>query len=165
MKLGSEAYPEWKVNENTINLWHMIFQNEDKDIVFLAFQKHVLESVYPPKIADIENRIHEIKNFKYEKSAAQAWAEVMKAIREFGYYQEEEALQSFDEKTRIIVKALGWQELCDSPNIAVERGQFLKMWNNIEEVSQKNEKSLTFSERMKELLSKTTKELEARKDV
>lgn len=135
----------------------MIFQNENKDIVFLAFQKHVLESVYPPKIADIENRIHEIKNFKYEKSAAEAWGEVMEAIHKYGYYGEDEAMDSFDDKTKIIVKALGWQELCDSPNIAIERGQFLKMWNNIEEVSKKNEKSLTFSEKMKELIGGITK--------
>lgn len=57
-------------------------------------------------------------------AAPDAWAEVTKAIRNFGSYKQKEALASMSSLTRKAVEAIGWKELCLCEEPDVIRGQF-----------------------------------------
>lgn len=64
--------------------------------------------------------------------APDSWAEVTRAIRNFGSYREPEALASMTPLTRKVVQSFGYQELCHSENIEVIRGQFRMAYEALE---------------------------------
>jgi hypothetical protein len=65
-------------------------------------------------------------------AAPDAWAEVLKAIRNFGSYREVEALESLNPMTKKAVMAIGYKDLCLSENIDVIRGQFRMAYEALE---------------------------------
>jgi len=64
--------------------------------------------------------------------AEDAWAEVLRAIRNFGSYRETEALESLNPLTRKAVNAIRYKDLCLSENIDVIRGQFRMAYETLE---------------------------------
>jgi len=56
--------------------------------------------------------------------APDAYAEVLKAIRNFGSYKQQEALESLSPLVRKATEAIGWKELCLCEEPDVIRGQF-----------------------------------------
>lgn len=65
-------------------------------------------------------------------SAPDAYAEVLRAIRNFGSYRETEALASLAPMTQKAVKAIGWKDLCLSEEPDVIRGQFRMAYEALE---------------------------------
>ncbi|ADQ06489.1 conserved hypothetical protein [Caldicellulosiruptor hydrothermalis 108] len=132
------AYPNWQVNELTVGLWAEMLEDIDFKIAQIALKKHIAENPYPPTIADIRKAVAEITTPKENKlTAAEAWGEVMAAVRQFGYYREAEALASMSERTRRVVKYIGWQNICTCEEIDVLRGQFRAMYEQLEEREKK----------------------------
>mgnify|MGYP000374152265 CR=1 FL=1 len=150
----SAAYPNMKeVNEVTVGLWFDCLKDVDVEPALMAIKKHILESPYPPSIADIRKQIAEITTPKEDKlDAAEAWGEVVKAIQKYGSYREIEALESMSPTTRKVVKYMSWREICLSENIGVTRGQFLKMFSVIAE-REKQDRLLpeSFKEEIKQI--------------
>jgi len=56
--------------------------------------------------------------------APDAYAEVLRAIRNFGSYKQKEALESLSPLVRKATEAIGWKELCLCEEPDVIRGQF-----------------------------------------
>lgn len=65
-------------------------------------------------------------------SAPDAYAEVLRAIRNFGSYRETEALESLKPITQKAVRAIGWKDLCLSEELDVIRGQFRMAYEALE---------------------------------
>lgn len=124
------AYPNMKeVNEVQINIWYDCLKDIDVKVALTAIKKHILESTFPPSIADIRKQVAEITMPETAKlDGTTAWGEVLKAIKEYGYYREEEALANMSPMTAKVVKYMGWREICLSEQPDVIRGQFLKMY-------------------------------------
>jgi len=66
------------------------------------------------------------------QAAPDAYAEVLKAIRYYGSYREQEALQSLPPLTRKAAEAIGWKGLCLSEEPDVIRGQFRMAYEALE---------------------------------
>lgn len=49
-------------------------------------------------------------------------------IGHYGMYQEEAAMESFDEVTREVVKCLVFQNICLSENIVTDRARFAEIY-------------------------------------
>jgi len=65
-------------------------------------------------------------------AAPDAWAEVLRAIRNFGIYREAEALESLSPLAKKAASAIGYRDLCLSENIDVIRGQFRMAYEALE---------------------------------
>lgn len=128
----SEVYPKFEVNEVKAAVFFELLGDLDYKVVQSAVKKHMLISEFPPTIAEIRKLATEIKNPELQITAADAWGEVQKAIRYFGWYCGEEALASMSNGTRRVVEHIGWQNICESENMDVIRGQFMKMYGQIE---------------------------------
>ena len=63
---------------------------------------------------------------------SEGWEKVCKAIGHYGMYQEEAAMESFDEVTREVVKRLGFQNICLSENIVADRARFAEIYQDIQ---------------------------------
>jgi hypothetical protein len=107
------------------------------DVAVMAVKKFMSESTYPPTIADIRKNISAINN-PVMLDPMDSWGSVKKAIRQYGMYRVEEAMNSFDPLTRKAVEAIGFKELCLSDNEMADRAHFVKTIERYQE-RQKNE--------------------------
>jgi len=132
------AYPNMAVSEKTVDIWAELLKDIPFEVAKVVVKKHILENTYPPSIADIRRNVFEIMTPKTEQlTAAEAWGEVMSAIRNYGYYREAEALASMSEKTKKVVQYIGWKDICLSEQLDVIRGQFRMMYEQLQERERK----------------------------
>jgi hypothetical protein len=58
----------------------------------------------------------------------EAWEKALDAVRRYGSYNQQAALESLDPITRRCVENIGYRDLCMSENIMVERAHFQKIF-------------------------------------
>lgn len=132
------AFPNMQITEAMVDLWHELLSDIDFNLAKAAVKKILLESPYPPTIAEIRKQAAEIMMPEENKiDPAEAWGEVERAIRYYGSYMEEEALASMSPAVAKVVKYIGWREICLSEEPEVVRGQFLKMYQQVQERERK----------------------------
>lgn len=119
--------------EIMVKTWHECLQDIDYRLVQGAIKKSIMESPYPPTVADIRKRAYEIIN-PNEKTAIDAWNEAYKMICNSGYMTEEEFNEHSPEVKRFFgsvrqVRELGMTDI-ETVNTVV-KGQFLKQYEKI----------------------------------
>lgn len=132
-----------------VELWQKSFADIPFDLVEVAIQKLMLESPYPPTIADVAKRIADIKNPSI-LTDAEAWEEVTRAMRKWGIYNQDNAIDSMSEITRRAVKSIGFYDICVSENPDIIRAQFRMAYNSL--VERKKEDDL-IPERLKQQIA------------
>ena len=115
--------PNFLPDAEAIQIWYELLKDLDYATANIAIQKHMVSSKYPPTIADIREQATEVS---YGKAPlwSDGWEQVLRAMRLYGAYRLQEALDSMDDITRKAVERLGFKELCMSENIAVDRANF-----------------------------------------
>lgn len=103
------------------------------DVAMIAARKVIatLENPFLPMPAVFRSMALSVTGQSVQ-AAPDSWAEVTRAIRNFGSYREPEALASMTPLTRKVVQSFGYQELCHSENIEVIRGQFRMAYEALE---------------------------------
>lgn len=124
------SYPKFEVDDLKVQVWHEMLGDLDYSVASLAVKKLIMQNTFPPAIAEVRKVAAELMN-RGQVTGAEAWGEVIKAIRSFGYYREEEALASMSPTTAKVVRHMGWREICLSDEPSVIRGQFLKMYEQV----------------------------------
>ena len=120
-------WPEQGKEVATVQLWEMMLSDLDVHTAQKAAMIHMSRSVYPPTIADIREAASRITGPQI-MDAIEAWAQVTKAVRLYGYYRQQEALTSMSEEVAHMVKNFGWQEICMNDNPDTLRAQFRMAW-------------------------------------
>ena len=157
LSLLKTAYPSFYKNivkeeaEEVIKLYELMFSDENFEIVLLAVKELIKTFKYPPTIADINEKIYQLKNIE-NKSNSELWDSLLKAIRNGSYGSVEE----FNKLPEIVKEYVGsptqLQEMAqmDSDVIhSVVKGQFLKQIDNLKQRTK--EKSM-MSKEVKDLL-------------
>lgn len=85
---------------------------------------------YPPQISEIREKCAEY-TVPHLKDQGEAWGEVQKAISQYGYYRQEEALESLTPIVREAVKRLGFREICLDENQDAVRAHFFKIYSTL----------------------------------
>lgn len=110
-------------NNQAVELWYRQLCDIDYQTAEIALNKWVATNKWSPSIADIRETALDVK----EGEAADwgtSWERVLHAIRYYGSYEQQKALDSLDDITRQCVKQLGWNNLCMSENITTDRANF-----------------------------------------
>jgi len=128
----TQMYPKFEVNDIKAQIFFELLGDLEYNMLQTAVKKHMLLSEFPPTIAELRKLSVEITNPSMQVTAAEAWGEVERAIRNHGMWDIQKALESMSEQTRKIVKFMGFESICMSENIEVTRGQFLKMYGQVE---------------------------------
>ena len=144
------AFPRFEVDDLKVQVWHEMLGDLDYSLASLAIKKLILESTFPPSIAEVRKAAVEIQTPE-QTTGAQSWGEVITAIRNFGHYREEEALASLSPVTAQVVRYMGWREICLNSEPGVARGQFLRMYDQI--VTRKRKERLLPSGMRKQLMN------------
>lgn len=123
-------WPEAGKEEMVVSLWETMLSDVDFEIAVMAVQKYMLESVYPPTVADIRSRVTDF-TIPREKTGIEAWGEVKEAIRKYGSYNEQKAMDSLRGPARKVVEHIGFRTLCLSENEMADRAHFLKVYDTV----------------------------------
>lgn len=113
----------------TLEAYFDMLQDLPYELAAVAIKKIIATDEYPtlPTIGKIRQAAAEISR-GHILSAPEAWGMVLKAVHEYGYYREGEALASLPGQVAEVVRWMGWQTICMSEKISVDRGQFLRMY-------------------------------------
>jgi len=152
------AYPKFEVNDVKVHVWHEMLGDLDYAVANIAIKKLIIQNTFPPSIAEVRKAVTELMNPE-QVTSSEAWGEVTRAIRNYGYYREEEALASMSPITAQLVRYMGWREICMSEDIGVIRGQFLRMYEQI--ATREQEKQL-LSQTMQTEIKKLAKKYNIR---
>lgn len=93
-----------------VEVWYNDFKNTTKEDFNKAIQEIRYTNKYFPSIADIKEKLAKTKvNLP---DAEDEWQDVLRAVRQFGSWDEEGALNSLEPYTRKIVKYIGFNHIC-----------------------------------------------------
>ena len=135
LKILTDTFKDFEANDSKFAIWYELLGDLDFKIVKTAVEKLILQSPYVPAISDIRKQVVEIMHPSID--ATEAYGEVRRAIKEYGYDYAPEAFGSMSPLTRKVCEYIGWQNICLSEEPSVIRGQFLKMYEQLREREQK----------------------------
>lgn len=115
----------------TASLWEKMLSDMPYQVAEDALIRVLATAKFFPTIADIREAAV-VNTQPRIDSAGEAYEKVLKAIRWFGSYREQEALETLDPITRKATQAIGWKSLCLSEEPDVVRGQWRKAYEALE---------------------------------
>ena len=102
---GDKAFPEDpKKLTKVMNLWAVMFQDDEPAEVLFAVKNCIATLSFPPKVADIKSRIAQAR-LEGQMTEMQAWSEIRKAVKNAGTYSE--ANEAFTSLPSILRKVVG----------------------------------------------------------
>lgn len=119
-------------NQQAMELWFRELKDIPFEVAEASLRKWVSTNKWSPSIADIREMTTEVQHGAIP-DWGEAWGSVLKAIRRYGSYNVQKALDSFDPLTRQCVERLGFRELCMSENIGNESARFRMIYETLSE--------------------------------
>lgn len=133
------SYPRFEVDDLKARVWHEMLGDLDYAVASMAIKKIIMQNTFAPAIAEVRKAAMEIVNPE-QVTGSEAWGEVTRAIRNYGYYREAEALASMSPTTARVVRHMGWRDICVSEEpTGVLRGQFLRMYGQVADREQEQQ--------------------------
>jgi hypothetical protein len=127
------AYPAWKPSEATMQLYERLLRPLEAGLA----EEAVLQIIRTPRefAPTVGSICHQAARIALGRSEGdlnpeEAWAEVAAAIRTHGCYREPTFVNPA--LTRAVT-ALGWSELCTSPNLEATRAHFFRLFGAFQE--------------------------------
>jgi hypothetical protein len=114
--------------EDAVRLWYEALKDIDYTTMSMALNKWVATEKWSPTIADLRRLSFEVSNPEIP-TWDNAWETVLHAVRTYGYNRRIEAMDSLDEITRKTVARIGWNQICMSEQIGIERAAFRDIYN------------------------------------
>ena len=149
-------YKDMKTQELTaiIDLWEEMFESEDVNMVKQAVKDLINSSQYPPTIADIKDKLLDLKRVK--EDLTEAWNVLLKAIGS-GIYNSEEGFESLTPIGKKFIRTphqLRELAMMDSETInSVVKGQFFKQAEILQIRQDDEAKMLPESKKIREMIT------------
>ena len=124
-------------NEQAMELWFSQLQDIPFEVAQAGLQKWVATNKWSPSIADIREMYASITQGELP-DWGDAWDEVQRAIRYFGHYREDEAMESLSPLTQKVVRRMGFKNICISETPMNERANFRMIYESLAEKEKKN---------------------------
>ena len=133
------SYPRFEVDDLKVRAWHEMLGDIDYAVASMAVKKLIMQNTFAPAIAEVRKAAMEIMRPE-QVTGSEAWGEITRAIRNYGYYREAEALASMSPTTARVVRHMGWRDICVSEEpTGVLRGQFLRMYGQVADREQEQQ--------------------------
>jgi hypothetical protein len=114
-------------NQQAMELWYRELSDIPYEVAEAVLRKWVATNKWSPSIADIRESTSTMLNGE-QLTWGEAWERALDAVRRYGSYNKQAALDSLDPITRRCVENIGYMDLCMSENIMVERAHFQKIF-------------------------------------
>jgi hypothetical protein len=133
VEVMKSLYPQTNISDNktVFMFWFsQIGHMEKQDALNCIGEWAIENSRFAPSIGDFL-KYHNKKNGPQMLDAMAAWGTVKKAVSNYGYDRQQQALESMDEITRSVVRDMGWYTICMS-EMDDERIMFAQFRNTYE---------------------------------
>lgn len=121
------AYPSQSVSEATVVVYLAMLQDIPADTLAIVVGQCIAECKWLPTVSELRDKYLSLVT-PAQRTPGEAWGSVERAIRYVGHV----ATPTFtDPITAQVVKQMGWRNICMSDKIAVERAQFIKMYETL----------------------------------
>lgn len=114
-------------NPQAMELWFRELADIPFPVAEAVLRKWVATNKWSPSIAEIREMTASMV-YGEQMTWGEAWEKALDAVRRYGSYNKEKALDSLDPLTRKCVENIGFLELCRSENIMVERAHFQRIY-------------------------------------
>ena len=110
------AYPNFdkfkdaKAIEATVNLWAMMFEQDESGIVALAVKKHIATSKWPPSVAEVREIMLEIQHPELIEPD-KAWLAVSDLMYSAGQFNHGDLSRQLPPLVARAVESIGWTSL------------------------------------------------------
>jgi hypothetical protein len=121
------AQPTFIPDQDAFNMWFALLGDLPYEVCSVAAQKYMLTNKFPPTVAELRELCSGVVNGD-PLTWGESWERALNAVRKYGSYNKQAALNSLDSITRKCVESIGYMELCMSENIMVERAHFQKIF-------------------------------------
>lgn len=145
------SYPREQilVNEKAYEIWFRQLQDIPYKVAETALQIWIATNRWSPTIADIREKAVEL-TMQEKLDWSKAWEEVRNAIGCYGHRDPQGAYASMSsEITREVVRRIGWNTICFTDNLSVERANFRMIY---EELAEKEKKQAQIPEKLRLLI-------------
>lgn len=115
-------------NDQAMELWYRELEDIPYQLAEAALRKWVATNKWSPSIAELRELTSDFVNGE-QMTWGESWEKALDAVRRYGSYNKQAALDSLDPITRKCVENIGYIELCKSENIMVERAHFQKIFD------------------------------------
>lgn len=115
-------------DQDAFNMWYALIGDMSYEVCSVAIKKYMLTNKFPPTVADIREIAANVVNGD-PLTWGESWEMALNAVRKYGSYNKQAALDSLDSITRKCVESIGYMELCMSENIMVERAHYQKIFD------------------------------------
>lgn len=132
-----EAFKNFQVTNYTIDVWYDALSDLDFRETMLAVRRLVALNTFAPSIAEVRKSVLEVKK-DLLPNEVEALEEVVRAVKDFGFYNESGAKDSMSELTRRVVDIIGFQNICLSEDHDGWRNDFMRLYRKLLEDYQKN---------------------------
>lgn len=121
------AQPTFIPDQDAFNMWYALISDLPYDVCSVAIKKYMLTNKFPPTVAEIRELASGITNGD-PLTWGESWERALNAVRRYGSYNKQAALDGLDPLTRKCVENIGYLELCRSENIMVERAHYQRIF-------------------------------------
>lgn len=121
------SFPAAKITDQTIEAYIAMLEDVPIGILRVAVQQCANDSKFFPSLAEIRDRVATISR-PAQPNAAEAWEEVMIAMKRDGFYKHPAFADSVLQRA---VEAMDWQALCSSENTVADRAHFMKIYDSL----------------------------------
>lgn len=130
-------YPKEAIlpNVQAMELWYRELQDIPYTVAEATLRKWVATNKWSPSIAEIREMAATVCHGD-PMTWGESWELARKAIRKYGFYRPQEALDSLDPLTRRCVESLGFRELCMSDNEVADRANFRMVFETMQKREQ-----------------------------
>lgn len=131
-------YPREQIlpNHQAMELWYRELADIPYNVAEAGLRKWVVNNKWSPSIADIREMNQEVTQGELP-DWGEAWDETCRAIRNYGSYGVQQAMESFRPLTYETVKRMGFKNLCMSENVAADRANFRMIYEQVAEQHKK----------------------------
>lgn len=123
--------------KESIALWYEELKDLTYEQLVTALRRHVATSKWSPTIAELREQCVEIEIPVNDWGVA--WEELQRAIHNWGWTREKEAMESMSKLTRETVKRLGYQTLCESQDGMADRANFRNIYEQVKSAYKDNQ--------------------------
>jgi hypothetical protein len=132
------AYPNSEATVETIAVYDRLLRHIPAGELQIIVDQCIVECKFFPTVAEIMERYRATVHVDARITAADAWQEVTRAFWEVGYT----GTPNFSPITARVVASLGWRELCMSENQMADRAHFMRMYDQIVERNEREQRLL-----------------------
>lgn len=118
-------------NNEAMTLWFKSLEDIPYHTASAMLGKWVALNKWSPSIAEIREQCMAMTE-EPRRDWSEGWGDVIKAIHKFGWARETEALESLDPVTAETCRRMGWNNICCSENISIERASFRTIYETME---------------------------------